>query len=173
MSNSLIFLILLAVIIWFFIRSQSSKNLPGTPMDEAERNIQRALHQDRQILATALGACQTTHKDAVDALSWLAGADGTVSKQELRLIFRFCEAQGTAIDQAAYKAIDKLNAGLSMNIQSTEADAYRSIAALAGKPGAYKMAFYGAANKLCGSQKQQNRTKERFIKKAEEILGGK
>jgi hypothetical protein len=169
------FIIALAIVagIWFYMYIKSNNNRAETPMDETERNIQRALHQDRQILATALGACQTTHKDAVDALSWLAGADGTVSKQELRLIFRFCEAQGTAIDQAAYKAIDKLNAGLSMNIQSTEADAYRSIAALAGKSGAYKMAFYGAANKLCGSQKQQNRTKERFIKKAEEILGGK
>ena len=137
---------------------------------DIEDDIRRERKAHAEALSTALASCQEEHQAAVNALTWLAAADGTVSKQELRGIFRFCEDQGTPIDKGAYKAIDSLNAGMSMQVKATEADAHRSISSLTGREAPYRLAFYGAANKLCGSQKQLSQAKQRFLKQAEAIV---
>lgn len=173
-GSVIIFLILCAVLVAFFFARGSVRRTSEAPardmVDEIKDDIKRERREHHEALSTALAACQAAHPDAVNALSWLAAADGTVSKQELRGIFRFCEDQGTPIAKGAYKAIDSLNAGMSMNVKTTEAEAHRSIAALADKTAAYKLAFYGTANKLCGSQKSRSPTKERFLKKTASIV---
>ena len=140
--------------------------------DVPDEVVDGEIKADRETLATALDACQTAHPEVADALSWLAAQDGTVSKQELRIIFQFCEAQGTAINERAYTALARLNSGVSMKVGITEAEALQSIAALASKPVAYRLAFYGAANRLCGSQKNISQAKQRFLKQAEQVAGG-
>lgn len=159
--------------IWFLLRRakdtrhhESSRGL----IDEIEDDIRRERKEHHAALSAALSACQETHPSAVGALSWLAASDGTVSKQELRVIFRFCEEQGTPIAKAAYRAIDSLNAGMSMEVKATENDALNSISKLTDKPPAYKLAFYGATNKLCGSQKKLSQAKQRFLKSAEALM---
>jgi len=138
--------------------------------EDTESEWEKELRAAQQRLSAALASCQKDHPQAADALCWLAGSDGTVSKQELRILFRFCAEQGTQIDKAAYKDIDNLNAGMSVKVRTTERDAHQSIKALAEKPAAYRLAFYGAANKICGSQKRLSETKQRFIKAAEAII---
>lgn len=166
--------IAICVGLWFLFTRRSEPSTPRAPardmIDDIEDDIRRERREHHEALSTALALCQQLHPTAVDALSWLAAADGTVSKQELRGIFRFCEEQGTPINKAAYKAIDSLNAGMSMNVKTTEAEAHHAVASLADKPAAYRLAFYATANKICGSQKSLSPTKERFLKKAASII---
>lgn len=170
----IIFLVIAAL--WYMwrmlTRSDSSTPSRGRVDDigDVEDDIRRERKEHHEALSTALSACQEDHREAVNALTWLAAADGTVSKQELRGIFRFCEEQGSPISKDAYKAIDSLNAGMSMQVKATEADAHLSIAALTKKDASYRLAFYGVANKLCGSQKKLNQAKQRFLKQAEAIV---
>lgn len=175
MTEAVVAVLFICLALWFLLLRRGS-NPPGASppardmIDDIEADIKRERTTHHEALSTALAACQNGHPDAVNALSWLAAADGTVSKQELRGIFRFCEDQGTPIAKTAYTAIDSLNAGMSMKVKTSETEAHRSIAALADKTTAYRLAFYGTANKLCGSQKQINPTKQRFLKQAEAII---
>jgi len=173
-TGSIVMFLMACVALWYMLarRGQEPRGAAGTRdmVDEIKDDIRRERREHHEALSAALAACQAAHPDAVNALSWLAAADGTVSKQELRGIFRFCEDQGTPIPKGAYTAIDSLNAGMSMNVKTTEAEAHRSIAALADKTAAYRLAFYGTANKLCGSQKSRSPTKERFLKKTASIV---
>jgi hypothetical protein len=171
---SLILSIVILAVLWYMLTRLTRSDLrppPRSMVDDIEDDIKRERKVHAEALSKALSDCQNAHHDAVNALSWLAVADGTVSKQELRGIFRFCEEQGTPIDKEVYKAIDSLNAGMSMQVKSSETDAHRSIAALTSMDAAYRLAFYGAANKLCGSQKQLSQAKQRFLKQAEAIVG--
>jgi len=165
-----IFSVVILVAIWYMLTRRDSSPPPRSMVDGVEDDIRREQKAHHEALSAALAACQDAHHDAVNALTWLAAADGTVSKQELRGIFRFCEEHGTPIDKAAYKAIDSFNAGMSMQVKASEADAHRSITTLADKDASYRLAFYGAANKLCGSQKQISQAKQRFLKQAEAIV---
>jgi len=175
MNDAMGFLVFLGICgaIWFFLAQRGASTPTQHGLDEVENDLKNEIKADHEALSIALTACQQSHPEAVNALSWLAAQDGAVSKQELRSIFRFCDEQGTAINKLAYKAIDSLNAGMSMNVKTTEAEAHQSIAALANKPAAYRLAFYGAANKLCGSQKNLSAAKQRFLKQAENVTGQK
>lgn len=176
-TGFLVFLVICGAI-WFLLTRHGSTRpaarLPARDMiHDIEDDIKRERAMHHEVLSTALAACQKEHPDAVNALSWLAAQDGTVSKQELRNIFRFCAEQGTSINQLAYTAIDSLNAGMSMTVKTTEIEAHQSIESLVNKPVAYRLAFYGATNKLCGSHKNLSQAKQRFLKQAEDITGQK
>lgn len=168
--NGFAIIILIAVVVVIYFKFMKSAHPPQTSEPRTESAWERELREAQQRLSAALSSCQRDHPEAADALCWLAGSDGTVSKQELRILFRFCQEQGTQIEKAAFKDIDNLNAGMSVKVRSTEAQAHQSIAALASKPAAYRLALYGAANKICGSQKRLSETKQRFLKAAEAII---
>lgn len=176
MDGFLILLILIgaAALYFYFSKKTSSTALGDGAMrrsyEETESEWDKELRAAQQRLSAALASCQKDHPQATDALCWLAGSDGTVSKQELRILFRFCAEMGTHIDKAAYKDIDNLNAGMSVKVRTKESEAHQSIKALAEKPASYRLAFFGAANKICGSQKRLSETKQRFIKAAETIV---
>lgn len=167
MEGLIVFLLVTVALAIGLKYMKRDKVAPSAHENEEENEWEKELRKSQEHLAAALKACQDNHPQATDALSWLAAADGSVSKQELRTIFRFCADQGTVIDKAAFKAIDDLNAGMTMRVRTTESDAHQAVAALSDKPAAYRLAFYGTANKLCGSQKHINEAKQRFLKAAE------
>lgn len=163
----LIALILFAWIIWRMNQKRDTEARSASP--EADESTNR-LKQAEHALQAAIASCQENHPHAFKALAWLAASDGTVSKQELRLIFRFCEAQGTQINRDAHEAIDLLNTGLNMSVTGSEKDVHESLSELAGKPLAYKTSFFGAAHALCGTQKRLSQAKQRFLEKAEALI---
>lgn len=173
MNNATAIIIIILVVaggLWFLMRSRTTRAVADNTIRDIKQDIQDERQAHHRALSSALAACQDAHPEAVNALTWLAGADGVVSKQELRLVFNFCEAQGVVLNKSAYKAIDSLNAGMSMQIKATETAAHASIDALASRPPPYKAAFFGTAHKICGSQKRLTAAKERFLKKAEALI---
>lgn len=175
MDGTFIIIGIIAVVVFYFFimkktHGSTNQSSPDREIERVENDWDRELRESQQHLSTALSSCQNDHPQAADALCWLANSDGTVSKQELRILLRFCEEQGTRIDKAAFKAIDNLNAGMSMKVRTTETEAHQAVKTLAGKPAAYRLAFYGAANKICGPQKRISEAKQRFIKAAEAIV---
>ena len=171
---AIIGIIVVTVVAYFFVmktRASGTNNAAlNKEIEQIESEWDKELRESQQHLGAALSACQKDHSLAADALCWLAAADGTVSKQELRVLLRFCEEQGTQINKAAFKAIDNLNAGMSMKVRTTESEAHQAITALSEKPAAYRLAFYGAANKIVGSQKRLSEAKRRFIEAASAII---
>lgn len=165
-------LIVIGIIVFIAGRGKSSKPAERSIVEELEDDIRRERKEHHALLSAAMTACNDAHRDAMTALCWLAAADGSVSKQELRTIFRFCAEQGTAINKDTYQTIDSLNAGMSIKVPTSEPDAMSAVAALASQPAAYKLAFFAAANKLCGSQKKIAPAKQRFLKAAESLVGG-
>ena len=126
---------------------------------EAENERQRAL----SILSDALNNCLSDHAQAVDALLWLAGSDGTVSKQEARNVFRFCEQQGTQIGKEVYAALEHLNNGMSFKLRKSTPEVMDGVAQLAGKEMRYRVAFIGAAHAICGGSKRISAVKQKFL----------
>ena len=89
-------------VLWLLLTYGSPAASADDVPDEIEDNPNDATKSDRKALSSAIKACQKSHPEATSTLSWLAAQDGAVSKQELRIIFRFCEAQGTVINERAY-----------------------------------------------------------------------
>jgi hypothetical protein len=166
--EAIIFIGIAVAVIYFLLKKNRTEPLTQEASDESE--WEKELRQAQERLNAALIACRQDHPEATESLCWLAGSDGTVSKQELRTVMRFCVEQGTNINQAAFKDIDKLNAGLRVDNSTTEAEAHSLIQKIASRPTGYRVAFFGVANKLCGNQKNISIKKQKFIKAASELL---
>lgn len=146
--------------------SQKSRNI-YTPEDTWKADRERA----QQTLSDALGRCIKEHGHAVDALLWLAGSDGTVSKQEARNMFRFCENQGTSIDKEVYESLEHLNNGMSFKLEKSTPEVMDGVAELAKKEIRYRVAFIGAANAICGGSKRISQTKQKFLDRIADLVG--
>jgi len=139
---------------------QSTPNeISDDPIEEAERTLQAAISN-----------CRNDHPAAAQALMWLAATDGTISKQEARNIFRFCEQQGTALPPGTYDAIEYLNNGVTLDSSRAESAVRRDLEQLAAMPAKYKVEFFGVASAICGNNKRVSKTKQDFLDLAKGLI---
>lgn len=131
------------------------------PIKEAHRILQAAMH-----------VCNTDHPSASQALLWLAASDGTISKQEARNLFRFCEKQGSTLPAGTHDALDYLNNGMSIRTSRTEREVQNDLADIGSKPIPYRAAFIGAAHAICGGNKRISKTKQDFLDQANRLVEG-
>lgn len=146
-------------------RSQPSKHTyyreqpDDDPIEEAHRTLQ-----------AAMDVCNTDHAAAAQALLWLAGTDGTISKQEARNLFRFCEKQGSALPNNTNDALEHLNNGMSIRTSRTEIEVEKDLAEIAVRPIQYRAAFLGAAHAICGGNKRISKVKQDFLDKVTKLV---
>lgn len=138
----------------------------GTPPPPRDNPLQGPLRD----LTEAMNKCTAQHDEAVSSLIFMAASDGTVSRQELRIIIGFCERQGTVLGKAWVGACDHLNAGLKLSITGGESGARDNIAALSAKPVGYRAAFLGAAEAIVASNKTTNAAKRRLLEQARGLV---
>lgn len=129
------------------------------PIEEAHRTLQ-----------AAMDVCNTDHAAAAQALLWLAGTDGTISKQEARNLFRFCEKQGSALPNNTNDALEHLNNGMSIRTSRTEIEVEKDLAEIAVRPIQYRAAFLGAAHAICGGNKRISKVKQDFLDRANSLV---
>ena len=161
---------LTALVWWLFRRKDrppASMPVAEAPVKDARRT---ALERSHALLSGTLDRCQDEHAPAVSALLWLAGSDGSVSKQETRNIFRFCEQQGTAIGAEVYTALEHLNNGLSFQLGANESVVTANLAEIAKRDIQYRVAFMGAAHALCGNAKRLSTNKQAFLDKVNQLV---
>lgn len=137
------------------------EQMADDPIDEAHRILQSAVTQ-----------CRQDHPPAARALLWLAATDGTISKQEARNIFRFCEQQGSTMPPGTHAAIEYLNNGVTLDSSRSEQTVQRDLTELAGKPIEYRAAFLGAAHAICGGNKRISKVKQDFLDRANAMVTG-
>lgn len=128
------------------------------------------IREASQIIKAAMDKCTADHGSAVQSLLWLAGADGTISKQEARNVFRFCERQGTVLPGGTYDAIEYLNNGMKISTKHTASEALADLATLEEKPIQYRAAFIGAAHAICGGNKRISKAKQDFLDRANSLV---
>jgi len=114
--------------------------------------------------------CQKSHPEATSALLWLANADGSISKQEVRLIFKFCEKFGVTIKEDAYKGLDIAPPKDYLGTRGDLEGACNLLRSLRDKPMPYKAALHGAAHAMAGSNKSTSKAKQSFLDTAESLL---
>lgn len=155
------------VLIYYIARAQSSSDHPPSVVPQPKDTpLQQALKQ----LTAIIEACQTDHPHATPALLFMAASDGTVSRQELRIILGFCERQGSVFSSDWSDACEHLNAGININVTGGEAGARDNIADLTDKPVKYRAAFLGAAEAIVACNRTTNTTKQRLIKQARDLV---
>lgn len=135
----------------------------GTPPATEPPRIDNELESARRRLAEIMSTCEQNHAEAVHSLLWLAGSDGTVSRQELRIIISFCERQGTSIEKGWGRALDRLNSGLNISTTGGESGALSNIEALRDRPLPYRIAYAGAAEAIAAANKTSNAAKRRLV----------
>jgi len=121
-------------------------------------------------LSKILADCQADHHEAASALLWLAGSDGTVSRQELRIIIGFCERQGARVEKSWGSALDFLNSGLNISVTGGEGGAMANITDLRSKPMSYRIAFVGAVEAIIAANKTSNSAKRRLADAARMLV---
>lgn len=162
-----IIVVIAAIAIWIYFQF-SSVNTESR--SNSQSGISPSLQNSLEKLQRAMGKCQQEHEAATLALTWLASSDGTISRQELRIIVNFCINQGTEIPSSDLAAIDNLNSGLNMKITGGENAALENMAELKSKPMHYRAAFLGATEAICAANKTVNASKKRFLQAARELL---
>lgn len=135
------------------------EQMADDPIDEAHR-----------ILRAAVTQCRQDHPPAAQALMWLAATDGTISKQEARNIFRFCEQQGSTMPPGTHDAIEYLNNGVTFESSRSEQAVQSDLNELAEKPIEYRAAFLGAAHAICGGNKRISKVKQDFLDRANAMV---
>lgn len=138
--------------------------------DIQQQPLDSEFEKAQRTMKAALDICNTEHEPAVQALLWLAGTDGTISKQEARNVFRFCERQGTALPDGTYAALEYLNNGMRLSAGFTPGDALSALVGLTAKPIPYRAAFIGAAHAICGGNKRISKVKQDFLDRADGIV---
>lgn len=138
-------------------------NQPQRPDDDPIREASR-------ILKAAMDKCSEDHESAYQALLWLAGSDGTISKQEARNVLRFCERQGTVLPAGTYDALEYLNNGMHISTKRSSSEVLSDLAALGEKTIQYRAAFIGAAHAICGGNKRISKTKQDFLDRANSLV---
>lgn len=167
--STFLMLVAIAAVILYFGYSQT-KRQPSTPEQNTGRGQNNEIALAKQQLAEIMDACTAAHPEAVHALIFIAGSDGTVSRQELRVIIGFCERQGATIKLGWKSVLDYLNAGLQLSITGGEAGAKENIASLSAKPMAYRAAFLGAAEAILAANSTTNKSKRNLVEQARKLI---
>ncbi|MDP1925746.1 MAG: hypothetical protein Q8K57_13310 [Thiobacillus sp.] len=157
-------LLLIGVVLWYLIHvfksgdaapsvtNHSINKMDDDPLKKASRTLEAAMHK-----------CSEDHDFALQSLLWLAGTDGTISKQEARNVFRFCERQGTVLPAGTYEALEYLNNGMHISTEYSPSEALSALASMVEKPIQYRAAFIGAAHAICGGNKRISKVKQDFL----------
>lgn len=161
----LLVVIIAAIYIYYTYTSNSLPEQPAT-----SRGISKEIEIAQRRLTEIMDTCTKDHPEAVHALTWMSGSDGTVSRQELRIIIGFCERQGAPIRTGWQSVIDYLNSGLSLSTTGGETGAKENIAALSSKPITYRAAFLGAAEAILAANKTTNAAKRRLVESARKLI---
>lgn len=155
-------------------RRQGTANAPITSDNHEATKIGEAamatMKRTMAILEAAIAQCHDEHPHAAAALFFMAGSDGSISRNELRIILGFCERQGTAIGGEWQTAQDHVNAGIKIQTTDNPASVEQHIAALAAKPIAYRAAFLGAIEAINASSKTSSPTKRRILERAQALV---
>jgi hypothetical protein len=143
--------------------TEARKPPPPEPTVTPYTSAKHAVHQGIQ-------ACQKAHPEATAALLWLANADGSISKQEVRLVFKFCEKFGVTISQDAYNGLDIAPPKDYLSTQGDIESACNLVNALRDKPMPYKVALHGTAHAMAGSNKTTSKAKQTLLDTIESLL---
>lgn len=164
----LFFIIIAAFAGWLGYKAINSphNNPIQNKESEPEKNENTALLGLQKVMET----CQTDHKHASLALTWLASSDGVISQQELRIIVNFCETQGSHFNKSDLKSIDRLNAGLNMKVTGGEVGALENLAEIRSRDIQYRAAVVAAVDAICLANKTINASKKRFQQAARELI---
>lgn len=162
----LLLLVVIGVIAYLMIPG-GKKQAPQQPDNKP---IPNRLQSVADMLSKVISDCESGHPDAFPALAWMAASDGTVSRQELRILIGFCERQGTSIEASWKDALEHLNSGMKMSVGGGEKEATGHISALAEMPINYRAAFLGAAEALAASNRTSSAAKNRILEAARKII---
>lgn len=171
METIVVLLLIVLGLAWYVMhlfkaeRSQPSKHTyyREQPADDPIREAHRTLN-------AAMDVCNSDHAAAAQALLWLAASDGTISKQEARNLFRFCEKQGSTLPSGTNDALDYLNNGMTIQTSRTEREVQNDLEEIAKRPITYRAAFLGAAHAICGGNKRISKTKQDFLDRAAKLV---
>lgn len=166
MEAFFIILLVLGGAVWAFIQIYKPKD-SAPPIQQI---VDDPLAEARRLLSSALDKCSQDHSSAAPTLLWLAATDGTISKQEARIIFRFCEQQGTTLPSGLSAALEYLNSGMAITAQGSESDVIENLSEIYKKPIPYRAAFIGAAHAICGSNKRISKVKQDFLDRANRLV---
>lgn len=171
MEGFIITLLIVAGLGWYLFRlfnmSDSSTNRAHEPQQQEPDN---EFEKAQRALKIAMDTCMTEHAPAMEALLWLAASDGTISKQEARNVFRFCERQGTALPDGIDAALDYLNNGINISTKRSPSEVTTDLATLSEKTIQYRAAFIGAAHAICGGNKRISKAKQDFLDRANRLV---
>lgn len=154
-------------LIHLFKEANSKPIGTSSPIEHIDDDPIREAHR---ILKAAMDVCNADHAAAAQALLWLAASDGTISKQEARNLFRFCEKQGSTLPAGTNEALDYLNNGMSIRTSRTDREVQSDLAEIGEKPIQYRAAFLGAAHAICGGNKRISKTKQDFLDRAAQLI---
>lgn len=166
MGTAIVLMAIVALIVLPLLKS-SAPNVG--PPDKPSGQMPPKLVKHQQILTEAFTKCLNDHPDAVPALICLAASDGKVSRQELRIILRFCRKVGSVIDVAAEDAVESVGDGLRLDLKINPKDFPIALKQLKEKESDYRIAFVGAAHQMCGTSKRLSSEKRRFLDMAEQL----
>ena len=147
---------------------QQSTEQPATEQ-EAEPIIDVNLRRSVEHLREVITECQDTCGDATAILITAAQADGKVSRDDLRVIIKFCLKQGASIRSDWPDVIGRLNAGVSLNVTG-DRECSESFEALECRPTLYLNTLYGALTALTMSAKRKNRVAEQLADRLEQMI---
>lgn len=166
--GTIIILLLIGMTVLYLIHlSQESDSKPARPVGRPDDG---PIREAQRTLQAAIEVCNTDHAAAAQALLWLAGTDGTISKQEARNLFRFCEKQGSTLPAGTSEALEYLNSGMTIQSGRTEREVQNDLADIAARPIPYRAAFLGAAHAICGGNKRISKTKQDFLDRVAQLV---
>ncbi len=168
--DAIIPLVVLVVVGYFVYLYLTSNRQQPHAAPRALRDEHDPFADAQRVMQSAMDTCNAGHANAVQALLWLASSDGTVSKQEARNVFRFCEKQGSMLPAGLADALEHLNNGMSIRSSRTDSAVQNDLAEIAKRPIQYRAAFLGAAHAICGGNKRISKTKQDFLDRATKIV---
>lgn len=148
-------------------RAQSMEQ-PATEQ-KAEPIINVDRRRSVEHLREVITECQDTCGDATAILITAAQADGKVSRDDLRVIIKFCLKHGANIRKDWPDIVSRLNAGVSLNVTG-DRECSESFEALECRPTIYLNTLYGALTALTMSAKRKNSVAERLADRLEHMI---
>lgn len=170
MGTIVVLLIIGAVALYLMHIFKEADSKPPGNTSLIERMDDDPIREASRTLKAAMDKCSEDHESAYQALLWLAGSDGTISKQEARNVLRFCERQGTVLPAGTYEALEYLNNGMHISTKRSSSDALSDLAAMGEKTIQYRTAFIGAAHAICGGNKRISKAKQDFLDRAAQLI---
>lgn len=165
-----ILLLIIFGLAWYLYRKFNNTHEKPAQFQVIDQPVEGPIVKARRTIKAAIDQCNNEHGPAMQALLWLAATDGTISKQEARNIFRFCEQQGSVLPPGTYDAIEYLNAGVELTSSRADDLVRKDLHELAGKSNRYKIEFIGVAHAICGSNKRVSKAKQAFLDTAKGLI---